>query len=255
MEKLDTEKTVKRLNSILEQELAGVVRYTHYALMVTGPNRLPIVEFMKAQASESLDHAQQVGEILTGLGGHPSLSVAPLEETFQHSLKAILQESVNHEKNAVKLYVDLPRSGRGCEHLPGGVRAHHGWGKKSFTRWSSRKCFATTARRPVPTSNLLISSMSLARSLFYAWEKRLAFKDDPERRVLDFQWGAEFPPPFGSWHPPEITPSESEARALLHDHAERALESSEDYFASCPKIQTNSKTRAPGRRRVHLSSL
>ena len=75
--------------------------------MVTGPNRLPIVEFMKAQASESLDHAQQVGEILTGLGGHPSLSVAPLEETFQHSLKAILQESVNHEKNAVKLYVDL----------------------------------------------------------------------------------------------------------------------------------------------------
>ena len=107
MEKLDTEKAVKILNTILEQELAGVVRYTHYALMVTGPNRLPIVEFMKAQASESLDHAQQVGEILTGLGGHPSLSVAPLEETFQHSLKAILQESVNHEKNAVKLYVDL----------------------------------------------------------------------------------------------------------------------------------------------------
>ena len=70
--------------------------------------------------------------------------------------------------------------------------------------------------------------MSLARSLFYAWEKRLAFKDDPERRVLDFQWGAEFLPSFGSWHPPEITPSESEARALLHDHAERALESSED---------------------------
>ena len=107
MEKLDTEKTVKILNTILEQELAGVVRYTHYALMVTGPNRLPIVEFMKAQASESLDHAQQVGEILTGLGGHPSLSVAPLKETFQHSLKAILQESVNHEKNAVKLYIEL----------------------------------------------------------------------------------------------------------------------------------------------------
>ena len=70
----------------------------------------------------------------------------------------------------------------------------------------------------MPTSNLLISSMSLARSLFYAWEIRLAFKDDPERRVLDFQWVAEFLPPFGSWHPAEITQSESEARALLHDH-------------------------------------
>ena len=82
MEKLDTEKTVKILNTILEHELAGVVRYTHYALMVTGPNRLPIVEFMKAQASESLDHAQQVGEILTGLGGHPSLSVAPVPSIY-----------------------------------------------------------------------------------------------------------------------------------------------------------------------------
>ena len=107
MEELDTERTVKILNAILEQELAGVVRYTHYALMVTGPNRLPIVDFMKGQATESLTHAQQVGEILTGLGGHPSLSVAPLEETFQHSLEAILQESLNHEKKAVKLYVEL----------------------------------------------------------------------------------------------------------------------------------------------------
>jgi len=107
MQDLDTEKTVEVLNRILEQELAGVVRYTHYALMVTGPNRLPIVDFMKGQATESLTHAQQVGEILTGLGGHPSLMVAPLEETFKHSLHDILSESLNHEENAVKLYVTL----------------------------------------------------------------------------------------------------------------------------------------------------
>lgn len=107
MRELDFEKTVKILDQILGQELAGVVRYTHYALMVTGPNRLPIVDFMKAQASESLTHALQVGEILTGLGGHPSLSVAPLEETFKHSLQDILTESLNHERNAVGLYIDL----------------------------------------------------------------------------------------------------------------------------------------------------
>ncbi len=107
MRELDTGKTVEILNSILEQELAGVVRYTHYALMVTGPNRLPIVEFMKGQASESLAHAQQVGEILTGIGGHPSLRVAALEETFKHSLRDILSESLNHEESAVKLYISL----------------------------------------------------------------------------------------------------------------------------------------------------
>ena len=107
MRELDVDGTVKILNAILEQELAGVVRYTHYALMVTGPNRLPIVDFMKGQAVESLTHAQQVGEILTGLGGHPSLSVAPLEETFKHALRDILSESLKHEQDAVKLYVSL----------------------------------------------------------------------------------------------------------------------------------------------------
>ena len=107
MRELDTGKTVEILNSILEQELAGVVRYTHNALMVTGPNRLPIVEFMKGQASESLAHAHQVGEILTGIGGHPSLRVASLEETFKHSLRDILSESLNHEEGAVKLYISL----------------------------------------------------------------------------------------------------------------------------------------------------
>ncbi len=93
---LDVQKTVGLLNSILEHELAGVVRYTHYALMVTGPNRIPIVAFMTGQAQESLLHAQQVGELLTGLEGHPSMRIASLEESYQHSTKALLQESLNN---------------------------------------------------------------------------------------------------------------------------------------------------------------
>ena len=104
---LDVQKTTSLLNAILEHELAGVVRYTHYALMVTGSNRIPIVAFMTAQAQESLLHAQQVGELLTGLEGHPSLRIAPLEESHQHSTKALLQESLNHELEAVKLYKEL----------------------------------------------------------------------------------------------------------------------------------------------------
>jgi bacterioferritin len=91
----------------MEFELAGVVRYTHYALMVTGPNRIPIVDFFKAQANESLLHAQQVGEILTGLEGHPSLKITPMEETYKHTVKDILTESLSHETKALKLYKDL----------------------------------------------------------------------------------------------------------------------------------------------------
>lgn len=107
MKDLDVKATTDLLNSIMEFELAGVVRYTHYSLMVTGPNRIPIVEFFKAQASESLLHAQQVGEILTGLEGHPSQKIAPIEESYKHSVRDILEESLNHEKKALDMYKNL----------------------------------------------------------------------------------------------------------------------------------------------------
>jgi len=107
MKNLDRDATIKLLNRILEAELAGVVRYTHYSLMITGPNRIPIVEFMKSQAQESLMHAQQAGEFLTGLEGHPSMKIGKIVESHKHSIEAILEESLHHEIDALQLYKDL----------------------------------------------------------------------------------------------------------------------------------------------------
>ena len=107
MKDLDLDSTHRLLNAIIEAELAGVVRYTHYSLMVRGPNRIPIVDFFRAQAAESLVHAQQAGEILTGLEGHPTVNIAPIQETHQHSIGALLHESLQHEQEALDLYKDL----------------------------------------------------------------------------------------------------------------------------------------------------
>ena len=107
MKDLNTKATVDLLNAIMEYELAGVVRYTHYSLMVTGPNRIPIVQFLRGQATESLNHAQQVGEILTGLEGHPSLKIAPITESHRHAIQDILAESFEHEQKALQLYKQL----------------------------------------------------------------------------------------------------------------------------------------------------
>ena len=104
---MDIQKINEILNEIMEFELAGVVRYTHSSLMVTGPYRMPIVEFLKEQANESLLHAQQAGELLTGLEGHPSQKIAKIEETNDHSIEGILNESLVHELHALKLYKDL----------------------------------------------------------------------------------------------------------------------------------------------------
>ncbi|HQN65468.1 MAG TPA: ferritin-like domain-containing protein [Methylophilus sp.] len=98
---------VKALNKILELELAGVVRYTHYSLMVFGYNRIPIVSWLRGQATESLAHADKAGELITHLGGHPSLAIGPLLETHNHDIGDILRESLEHENTALDAYKAL----------------------------------------------------------------------------------------------------------------------------------------------------
>ena len=100
-------KVIDILNEIMRHELSGVVRYTHYALMVTGRDRLSLTQFFKEQATESLLHAQQAGELVTGLDGHPSLEISIIEESNKHDSIDLLEESAVHEKNAVSLYKDL----------------------------------------------------------------------------------------------------------------------------------------------------
>jgi bacterioferritin len=101
---IDQEAVIKVLNAILEAELAGVVRYTHYAFMVFGYNRLPIVAWLHNQATESLTHANEAGEMITHLGGHPSLGIGSLLETHRHDIGAILRESLEHETQALIQY-------------------------------------------------------------------------------------------------------------------------------------------------------
>jgi len=104
---INNDEVIKVLNRILEAELAGVVRYTHYSLMVFGFGRIPIVSWMKGQATESLNHASEAGELVTHLGGHPSLGIGSLLETHRHDIGDILKESLEHEKLALSEYNNL----------------------------------------------------------------------------------------------------------------------------------------------------
>lgn len=104
MKELNVQAVCDILNRIVELEMAGVVRYAHSSLMVSGPNRIPIVAFLQEQANESLAHALQAGEYITGFGGHPSQNISAIEENHNHSVEQILQESLAHEMAAVDMY-------------------------------------------------------------------------------------------------------------------------------------------------------
>jgi bacterioferritin len=107
MSKIDKDQVVGVLNRLLETELAGVVRYTHYSFLVFGFGRIPIVSWLREQANESLLHAQQVGEWITTLGAYPSLVIGPLLDSHKHDVAAILQESLQAEANGLELYREL----------------------------------------------------------------------------------------------------------------------------------------------------
>ena len=106
-DKFDQATAVKLLNQIMEAELAGVVRYTHYSLMVFGHNRIPIVSWLRNEANTCLSHANEAGELVTHFGEHPSLKIGGLLETHMHGINDILLESLEAEKSGLVLYRQL----------------------------------------------------------------------------------------------------------------------------------------------------
>jgi bacterioferritin len=104
---LDRDRVVKTLNDIVELELAGAVRYTQYSLMVFGHARIPIIEWMRAQAAEGLLHATLAGEEVTTLGAPVSLAIGELVGTHHASVDEMMEEMLDHEQRGVDNYRKL----------------------------------------------------------------------------------------------------------------------------------------------------
>lgn len=101
------EPIVAKLTEILEHEMAGVVRYTHYSFMVFGYSRIPVVNWFRSAAKETLTHAIEAGEMITFIGGYPSLGIGPLLESHHHDMREMLRESMDFEIRGVDLYKEL----------------------------------------------------------------------------------------------------------------------------------------------------
>jgi bacterioferritin len=104
---IDRDATIEVLNKILELELAGAVRYTQYSLMVFGHGRIPITEWMRAQAAESLVHATAAGEEVTSMGEKVSLGIGELVGTHHATVDEMMTEMLVHERRGVELYRQL----------------------------------------------------------------------------------------------------------------------------------------------------
>src|ERR1700731_4413344 len=97
----DRDKVIEVLNQIVELELAGVVRFTQYSLMVFGHARIPIMNWMRDQAQQALAHAIQAGEEVTALGGTVSLRIGELVGTHHPTVDDILGEMLIQERRGI----------------------------------------------------------------------------------------------------------------------------------------------------------
>lgn len=103
-------KVLDILNKIFQAEMAGIIRYMHYSFMIMGYHRIPIQAWFRAQANESMAHATQIGEKITALGGHPPMVAMKIEESHDHAVNKILEESLEFESETLDLYKQLARA-------------------------------------------------------------------------------------------------------------------------------------------------
>jgi bacterioferritin len=103
----DVDRVTEQLDRILHMELAGIIYYTHYSFMIYGHARIPITSWLRDNATESLAHAQEAGEMLMRLHRRPALGIAQLPTTRHNTIDEIITESVEREEAGVQLYRDL----------------------------------------------------------------------------------------------------------------------------------------------------
>ena len=73
MNDIDKKEVVDLLNRILESELAGVVRYTHYSLLVFGYHRIPI-SVMVTRTSDRISYARSTSGRVDYASGRVSVA-------------------------------------------------------------------------------------------------------------------------------------------------------------------------------------
>ncbi len=103
----DVDAVVRQLDQILQMELAAVIYYTHYSFMIYGHARIPITAWLRENATESLAHAEEAGQMIMRLHRRPALGLATLPTTSHNTIDEILSESIQREEAGVELYRQL----------------------------------------------------------------------------------------------------------------------------------------------------
>ncbi len=101
---MDKPNLIAKLNEAIALELAALIQYNQYAQVLLGPERIVWEEFFAGNADESFGHVKKFGAKVVSLGGKPC--VEPSEVVQTNDLTEMLENSLNLERNAVRVYTE-----------------------------------------------------------------------------------------------------------------------------------------------------
>ena len=99
---MNKEQVIADLNEILSLEYTAVLQYTYEEFVLKGIERQQFAPMFRAEATESLGHAQMVGAKVVALGGAPTTAVGPIDTSTE--LRAILESNLKLETRAAEMY-------------------------------------------------------------------------------------------------------------------------------------------------------
>ena len=98
------EKLFTMLNNALAQEHACQIRYLTHAAVITGPYAELVANRLKEIAEDEKNHAIQLRDRITALGGTPTMEVDNKDLIHAKTLKEILDVNIREEEGAIQLY-------------------------------------------------------------------------------------------------------------------------------------------------------
>lgn len=99
---ISKEKFIAELNKDLEWEYAAVVQYIQHAAVITGPEYDAITKELIIHSNEEMMHAQSLSDIITDLGGVPTVKVEKRE--VSSSSNTMLKQDLKGEDHAIRRY-------------------------------------------------------------------------------------------------------------------------------------------------------
>ena len=93
------------LNEDLSREYAHWHFYMYAASAVSGLDREEYAEFFKEAAASEMNHIGQFSNMIRGLGGIPTVSVAPFPSSHTNALD-LVEDAIQLEAEVVKNYAE-----------------------------------------------------------------------------------------------------------------------------------------------------